>query len=84
MNDKPSNSLHAQIVIAHEVALVSTRNAEDIATKFTMTPVELNRTNEKAIDTEARYRFIGVRRGVYKAKGVEDSHRPSTLQAGHL
>ena len=52
-------SLESQITTASEVALISTRNQEEISRKLAMTQVELDRTVEKAVEGEAK---IQVRR----------------------
>merc|ERR1712080_222755 len=47
-------SLDRKIVLAQEVALISTRNAEEVARKLAMTQVELDRTSEKATEAEGK------------------------------
>merc|ERR1719394_33108 len=54
VNEERIDSLEGQIATASEVALVSTRNQEEISRKLAMTQVELDRTNEKAIEYEAK------------------------------
>merc|ERR1711931_378385 len=54
VNDEAIDSLDRKIIVAQEVALISTRNAEEVARKLAMTQVELDRTNEKASEAEAR------------------------------
>merc|ERR1712135_253571 len=54
VNDERMDSLEEQITLAQEVALVSTRNAEEAARKLAMTQVELERTLEKAVEAEAK------------------------------
>merc|ERR1712212_260011 len=54
VNDEAIDSLDTKIILAQEVALVSTRNAEEVARKLAMTQVELDRTNEKSAEAEAK------------------------------
>jgi len=54
VNDEAIDSLDRKIIVAQEVALISTRNAEEVARKLAMTQVELDRTNEKSSEAEAR------------------------------
>merc|ERR1711872_633320 len=54
VNEERIDSLEPQITTASEVALVSTRNCEEITRKLAMTQVELDRTNEKASEAEAK------------------------------
>jgi len=52
VNEERIDSLEGQIATASEVALVSTRNHEEISRKLAMTQVELERTNEKTADAK--------------------------------
>jgi len=54
VNEERIDSLEGQIATASEVALVSTRNQEEISRKLAMTQVELDRTMEKAVEAEAK------------------------------
>jgi len=54
VNDEAIDSLDKKIIVAQEVALISTRNAEEVSRKLAMTQVDLDRTNEKAAEAEAR------------------------------
>merc|ERR1719489_437682 len=54
VNEERIDSLEGQIATASEVALVSTRNQEEISRKLAMTQVELDRTVEKATEAEAK------------------------------
>merc|ERR1712087_1007513 len=54
VNEERIDSLDTQIVTAQEVAIVSTKNCEEITRKLAMTQVELERTLEKAVESEAR------------------------------
>merc|ERR1711942_519912 len=54
VNEERIDSLESQITTASEVALVSTRNQEEISRKLAMTQVELDRTVEKAVEAEAK------------------------------
>jgi len=54
VNEERIDSLESQITTASEVALVSTRNQEEISRKLAMTQVELDRTLEKAVEAEAK------------------------------
>merc|ERR1711970_93036 len=54
VNDEAIDSLDRKIIVAQEVALISTRNAEEVSRKLAMTQVDLDRTNEKAAEAEAR------------------------------
>merc|ERR1712193_344729 len=54
VNDERIDSLDKKIIVAQEVALISTRNAEEVSRKLNMTQVELERTTEKAAEAEAR------------------------------
>merc|ERR1719213_495529 len=48
------DSLEENIETAREVALVSTRNHEEVARKLAMTQVEFDRTNEKCKEAEQK------------------------------
>jgi len=50
VNEQRIDSLNSQIIVAQEVALLSTKNAEEASRKLAMTQVELERTSEKAAD----------------------------------
>jgi len=50
VNEQRIDSLNSQIIVAQEVALLSTKNAEEASRKLSMTQVELERTAEKAAD----------------------------------
>jgi len=54
INDEKIDSLDERIITAQGIALVSTRNHEEAGRKLGMTQVELDRTNEKAIEYEAK------------------------------
>jgi len=54
VNEERIDSLESQITTASEVALISTRNQEEISRKLAMTQVELDRTVEKAVEAEAK------------------------------
>jgi len=54
VNDERMDDLEARIVIAQEVALRSTRNAEEAARKLAMTQSDLDRSNEKDKEAEAK------------------------------
>merc|ERR1711970_1534739 len=54
VNEERIDSLESQITTASEVALISTRNQEEISRKLAMTQVELDRTVEKATEAEAK------------------------------
>merc|ERR1739848_375776 len=54
VNEERIDSLEGQIAPASEVALVSTRNQEEISRKLAMTQVELDGTMEKAVEAEAK------------------------------
>merc|ERR1712135_268122 len=54
VNDERMDSLEEQITLAQEVALRSTRNAEEAARKLAMTQVELERALEKAKEAEGK------------------------------
>jgi len=52
VNDERMDTLEVNISTAREVALKSSRNAEEVARKLAMTQVEFDRTNEKAKEAE--------------------------------
>jgi len=52
VNEERIDSLEQQFAVASEVALVSTRNNEEISRKVAMTNVELERTNEKTAEAK--------------------------------
>merc|ERR1712026_652665 len=54
VNDERIDSLDEKIITAQGIALISTRNAEEVARKLNMTQVELERTTEKANESEAK------------------------------
>merc|ERR1712131_379159 len=54
VNEERIDSLDTQIITAQEVAIVSTKNCEEITRKLAMTQVELERTLEKAVEAEAK------------------------------
>jgi len=54
VNDERMDTLEENIETAREVALRSTRNAEEVARKLAMTQVEFDRTNEKAKEAEQK------------------------------
>jgi len=54
INDEKIDSLDERIITAQGIALISTRNHEEAGRKLAMTQVELDRTNEKAIEYEAK------------------------------
>merc|ERR1712025_1360634 len=54
INDEKIDNLDERIVTAQGIALISTRNAEEAGRKLAMTQVELDRTNEKATEAEAK------------------------------
>merc|ERR1712168_1089588 len=54
VNDERMDSLEEQIEIAREVALRSTRNAEEVARKLAMTQVDHERTLEKCKEAEVK------------------------------
>jgi len=54
VNDERMDTLEENIETAREVALRSTRNAEEVARKLAMTQVEFDRTNEKAKESEQK------------------------------
>merc|ERR1712002_1037826 len=54
VNEERIDSLDTQIITAQEVAIVSTKNCEEITRKLAMTQVELERTLEKAVESEAK------------------------------
>jgi len=54
VNDERMDSLEEQIEIAREVALRSTRNAEEVARKLAMTQVDHERTTEKCKEAEVK------------------------------
>jgi len=54
VNEERIDSLDTQIATAQEVAILSTKNCEEITRKHSMTQVELERTMEKAVEAEAK------------------------------
>merc|ERR1712096_74892 len=54
VNDERMDTLEEQIEIAREVALRSTRNAEEVARKLAMTQVDHERTTEKCEEAEVK------------------------------
>merc|ERR1711872_379589 len=54
VNDERMDTLEENIETAREVALKSTRNAEEVARKLSMTQVEFDRTIEKAKEAEVK------------------------------
>merc|ERR1712142_1375853 len=54
VNDERMDTLEEQIEIAREVALRSTRNAEEVARKLAMTQVDHERTTEKCKEAEVK------------------------------
>jgi len=52
VNDERMDTLEENIVIAQDVALKSTRNAEEVARKLAMTQVEHDKTSEKCKEAE--------------------------------
>merc|ERR1712168_848287 len=54
VNDERMDTLEEQIETAREVALRSTRNAEEVARKLAMTQVEFDRTLEKCKEAEVK------------------------------
>merc|ERR1719309_1746310 len=58
INDEKIDNLDERIVTAQGIALISTRNAEEAGRKLAMTQVELDRTNEKATEAEAKIRDL--------------------------
>jgi len=54
INDEKIDSLDERIITAQGIALISTRNHEEAGRKLAMTQVELDRTNEKAIESEGK------------------------------
>merc|ERR1712198_236090 len=54
VNEERIDSLDTQIATGQEVAIVSTKNCEEITRKLAMTQVELERTLEKAVEAEAK------------------------------
>jgi len=54
VNDERMDTLEENIETAREVALKSTRNAEEVARKLSMTQVEFDRTTEKAKEAEVK------------------------------
>merc|ERR1719370_2845503 len=54
VNDERMDTLEEQIDIAREVALRSTRNAEEVARKLAMTQVDHERTTEKCKEAEVK------------------------------
>merc|ERR1711973_504185 len=58
VNDERMDTLEENIETAREVALKSTRNAEEVARKLSMTQVEFDRTTEKAKEAEEKIRDL--------------------------
>jgi len=54
VNEERIDSLESQIIIGNEVALTSTKNAEEASRKVATAQVELDRTLEKAVEAEAK------------------------------
>merc|ERR1711951_278323 len=54
VNDERMDTLEEAIETAREVALRSTRNAEEVARKLAMTQVEFDRTTEKYKEAEVK------------------------------
>jgi len=54
VNEERIDSLESSISTASEVALVSTRNHEEISRKLAMTQVELDRTLEKSTEAQSK------------------------------
>lgn len=54
VNDERTDTLEENITIAREVALKSTRNAEEVSRKLGMTQVEFDRTTDKCKESEQK------------------------------
>jgi len=54
VNDERIDTLEENIATAREVALKSTRNAEEVSRKLGMTQVDFDRTNEKCKEAEVK------------------------------
>merc|ERR1712212_17569 len=54
VNDERMDTLEENIEVSREVALKSSRNAEEVARKLSMTQVEFDRTNEKCEEAEVK------------------------------
>merc|ERR1712026_562991 len=54
VNDERMDTLEENIETAREVALKSTRNAEEVSRKLAMTQVEFDRTTDKAKEAEQK------------------------------
>lgn len=54
VNDERMDTLEENIEVSREVALKSSRNAEEVARKLSMTQVEFDRTNEKCKEAEVK------------------------------
>jgi len=54
VNEERIDSLDSQIITASEVALISTRNQEEMSRKLAMTQVELDRNNEKTAEAKSK------------------------------
>jgi len=54
VNDEKMDTLEENIATAQEVALKSTRNAEEVTRKLSMTQVEFDRTTEKCKESEKK------------------------------
>jgi len=54
VNEERIDSMDTQITTAQEVAIISTKNCEEITRKLAMTQVDLERTLEKAVESEAK------------------------------
>merc|ERR1712042_48875 len=54
VNDERMDTLEENIEVSREVALKSSRNAEEVARKLSMTQVEFDRTTEKAKEAEVK------------------------------
>jgi len=54
VNEERIDSLETSIITASEVALISTRNQEEMSRKLAMTQVELDRTNEKTAEAKSK------------------------------
>merc|ERR1712025_697659 len=54
VNDEKMDTLEENIATAQEVALKSTRNAEEVPRKLSMTQVEFDRTTDKCKEAEKK------------------------------
>merc|ERR1712142_1178264 len=52
VNDERMDALEENITISSDVALKSTRNAEEVARKLAMTQVDIDRTTDKCKEAE--------------------------------